>query len=229
VISCPSVVVKGAYLVDGAVVRPATTTSRTAPVKTCPFCAEQVQDAAKVCKHCHRSIVEEASAPPFAANSHLAAVLQDPRASLYPKAPFGARFLAWILDCLVVGVPVALATGFILLAFLAGPLVGVPIAILVGLPVAVWALYYQFTKDGRGNGQSVGKKSMGLMVVHLQTNNPCSRGQSALRALVQCGLNLIPYLGWLIEPGVTVAAAGGRRLGDHAAGTQVIPVASYHR
>jgi uncharacterized RDD family membrane protein YckC len=65
---------------------------------------------------------------------------------------------------------------------------------------------------------------MGLMVVHLPTNLPCDRGQSAIRYLVMCALGLVPYVGWLVEPIVTLVAAGGRRLGDTAAGTQVIRV-----
>jgi uncharacterized RDD family membrane protein YckC len=68
---------------------------------------------------------------------------------------------------------------------------------------------------------------MGLMVVHLPSNQPCDRGQSAIRYLVMFLLNLVPYLGWLIEPVVLLAAAGGRRLGDSAAGTQVIRTADY--
>ena len=70
-------------------------------------------------------------------------------------------------------------------------------------------------------------KVTGLMVVHLQSSQPCTRGQSALRYLVLFLLNLVPYVGWLIEPIVTLAAAGGRRLGDVAAGTQVIRAADH--
>ena len=65
------------------------------------------------------------------------------------------------------------------------------------------------------------------MVVHLETNAPCNRAQSALRQLVMAGTNVIPYIGWLVEPVAAMAADGGRRLGDHAAGTQVIAVESY--
>jgi uncharacterized RDD family membrane protein YckC len=67
------------------------------------------------------------------------------------------------------------------------------------------------------------------MVVHLPTNQPCTTGQSALRYLVIFLCNLVPYVGWLIEPIVTLAAAGGRRLGDQAAGTQVIEASAYRR
>jgi uncharacterized RDD family membrane protein YckC len=67
------------------------------------------------------------------------------------------------------------------------------------------------------------------MVVHLQTNLPCNRGQSALRYLVLFLFSLVPYIGWLVEPIVTLSAAGGRRLGDSAAGTQVIMATDYRQ
>ena len=103
------------------------------------------------------------------------------------------------------------------------------IGLVGGVPAAAWAGYYGFIKDGLGRGQSIGKKKMRLMVVHLQSNAPCSKSQSALRALVMTGLHLIPYLGWLVEPVLVMAAAGGRRLGDQAAGTQVIAADLYRR
>jgi uncharacterized RDD family membrane protein YckC len=148
-------------------------------------------------------------------------------AALHPRAPLGARFVAAILDGLVGLVPLGVSGGATALAFAAD---STALGVLFGLALAAafgWAIYYSFTKDGRPGGQSIGKKAMGLMVVHLPTNQPCNRSQSAVRYLVLFGLNLIPYVGWLVEPVVTLAAAGGRRLGDSAAGTQVVAVGDY--
>src|SRR4030095_15927483 len=83
-----------------------------------------------------------------------------------------------------------------------------------------WALYYSFAKDGHAGGQSIGKKQVGLMVVNLATNQPCSRIESGSRTIVMVVLGAIPFFGFLIEPIVALAANDGRRLGDRLAGTQ---------
>lgn len=164
--------------------------------------------------------------PRFPANSYAAEVLTGGAVALYPKAPLGNRFIAALLDTLISSVP----AWILVMATIGASQVSGVLAFTVGIVAGVavlWAIYYSFAKDGRPGGQSIGKKTMGLMVVHLPTNQPCSTGQSALRNLVLLGLNLIPYVGWLVEPVVTLAAAGGRRLGDSAAGTQVIAVGDY--
>jgi uncharacterized RDD family membrane protein YckC len=166
-------------------------------------------------------------APPFSGNSYAAEVLTGAGAgTLYPKAPLGGRFLAALVDGLVL-VPAGILWVAVVAAGAGG---STALAVVLGLAAfaaSLWAFFYAFTKDGRPGGQSIGKKMMGLMVVHLQTNQPCSRGQSALRYLVMFLLNLVPYIGWLIEPIVLLSAAGGRRLGDSAAGTQVIEATAY--
>jgi uncharacterized RDD family membrane protein YckC len=128
-----------------------------------------------------------------------------------------------------VTVPVGLLWVMVVAAFAAGSTVVGVLLSVAAVAGSIWALYYSFTKDGRPGGQSIGKKTMGLMVVHLQTNQPCTRGQSALRYLVLFLFNLVPYIGWLVEPIVTLSAAGGRRLGDSAAGTQVIKATDYRQ
>jgi uncharacterized RDD family membrane protein YckC len=143
----------------------------------------------------------------------------------YPKARLGARLLAWIIDGLVAGVPAAIITA---IGFAVTPRRGFsPLGVIAMLLGIGWILYYSFAKDGWDGGQSVGKKALDLMVVDIRTNQPGTVGQSALRALVLFLLNLIPGLGWLIEPIVVLASENGRRLGDLAAGTQVIDLASY--
>jgi uncharacterized RDD family membrane protein YckC len=184
----------------------------------CPYCAEDVPVAAAICKHCQQSLVptHPVSGPPGSV------------VSLYPKAPFDRRLLATLLDaaiaCAPLGVAGMVAAG---VAWIGSGGVAIVLGILIGGPAFLWAAYYGFVKDGQPRGQSIGKKKLGLMVVHLPTNAPCSRSQSALRQLVMAGTNLVPYLGWLVEPIVALAADGGRRLGDYAADTQVIAVESY--
>jgi uncharacterized RDD family membrane protein YckC len=92
---------------------------------------------------------------------------------------------------------------------------------------AIAAVAYGLVKDGLPVGQSLGKRATGLMVVHLDSNRPCSIGQSAVRTLVLLFSNVVPVLGWLVEPIFVIATADRRRLGDRAAGTQVIRAADY--
>jgi uncharacterized RDD family membrane protein YckC len=140
----------------------------------------------------------------------------------YMKAPFGPRLLAYIVDGIVsvgaIAITIALAStvlrnnGFIGFAVVAS---------------VIWAFFYGFTKDGREGGQSIGKEMLNLMVVNTTTNQPCSMGESALRALVLFAVNLVPIFGWIIEPIFALADPDGRRLGDRAANTQVIRTSDY--
>jgi uncharacterized RDD family membrane protein YckC len=148
-----------------------------------------------------------------------------PGRRLYVKANFGARLLAYLIDLLVSIAPVTIISVFVAVSGMINR--QMPMSVILIVASALWTIWYSFTKDGREGGQSIGKDMMDLMVVHTETNTPCTMGQSALRALVLGAVNLIPVVGWLIEPIMAIAAEDGRRLGDRAAGTQVIPVNSY--
>lgn len=145
-------------------------------------------------------------------------------ASRYPPAPLGPRVGACLLDTLVAFacfLP-ALAVYAVQGEADAGLLFG---ALVIG--GAGGALVYSFVKDGMEGGASLGKRAVGLMVVHLATNQPCSGSRSALRTLIWNVTNFVPLVGWLIEPVTAMVSADRRRLGDHAAGTQVIRAADY--
>lgn len=202
----------------------------------CPLCAEAIQDAAVFCKHCHQPLTP-ASNP---TSSEQRPTVLAPNIALgggagtvsptYAKAPFGSRVLASLFDTLIGAGPLVAVVTMLAVAAVAGSAeAAVGVGIVIGIPAFAWAIWYGFSKDGRPDGQSIGKKSMGLMVVHLPTRAPCSRGQSAIRALVMTGLSFVPYIGWLVEPVIALAATDGRRLGDKAADTQVVEARAFEQ
>jgi uncharacterized RDD family membrane protein YckC len=142
----------------------------------------------------------------------------------YPKAGIGARFLASIIDS-VVGIFMPIMASVIGIASAHGKMNPVNVVLLISS--IVWAIYYNFTKDGHDEGRSIGKRAMGLRVVNIKTNKPCSMGESSLRAVMLMVLNMVPLVGGLIEPLAILIQRDGRRVGDKVAGTQVIDTRLY--
>lgn len=170
-----------------------------------------------------------------------------PKSPVYTKAPLFRRFVASFIDGMIFGIPYFI--GVILLVmvypeilvkaypsifadFPTEPVIYDPDdrtkAILIGLVLLLIGLFYDLMKDGFGRGQSWGKRAMDLMVVDLKTNKPCTKNKSLVRNLILIGLNLVPYIGWLIEPIAVLADDDGRRLGDKAAGVMVIQTSEYN-
>jgi uncharacterized RDD family membrane protein YckC len=148
----------------------------------------------------------------------------------YGRAPLGRRVRAFLLDLLVAFLPL-----FIIFVLVGDGLISghleTPIdtlrLFLFFAGAAAWAVGYTFAKDGRADGQSIGKKYYGLMVVNVDTNQPCTTRESIRRQVELFFLLLLPMVGWLIEPAVVLLSEDGRRLGDRAAHTQVIAVEEY--
>lgn len=135
------------------------------------------------------------------------------------KAPIGLRFVASMVDGFVAGLPCIPAYIFFLLGVRNESTLTMNLFI-AGLFYLI-SLVYSFIKDGF-NGQSVGKRLVGLAVINLNDNSMCSYGRSALRCLISSLICLIPIAGWLIEPIMVLATRDGRRLADKAANTQVV-------
>lgn len=159
----------------------------------------------------------------------------------YPRAPWGKRALAFIIDSLIAGLLTTLLFALLVYVmfmyltyqqpkFLEGAsefLFYIYIAITVFS--MIWLSIYSLVRDGVYQGQSMGKLICGLMVVNVEKNKPCNLIGSILRNLpgfatvliafgfVYCSFILLP-----VEPIATLAHEKGLRLGDRWAKTQVI-------
>ncbi len=163
----------------------------------------------------------------------------------YPKATIGKRILAYLIDVLIAGIPMIILIPVSVIPYLsyarynsnlssapnALMLVLMVVAIIIG---AGWAFFYSLLRDGFGAGQSWGKRICGLMVVNLNTNEPCTKVQSLVRnifALLFSGaLSWIPVvngLSSLVEPIVALVHDQGQRVGDMVGNTQVIDLEYY--
>lgn len=165
----------------------------------------------------------------------------------YNKAPLGKRFLAIFIDILII-------TGYFIISYLISLrllISSIPyyytnsysalelyfnqgnikdnietnwyivFIIFVLLP----PLLYFLIKDGLGQGHSLGKRIVGLQVICLKNNIPCTKSKSCLRNLILLLLSiiaLIPFMGWFVELIAVIANKDGKRLGDMIAKTQVI-------
>lgn len=137
------------------------------------------------------------------------------------KAPIGLRLVASIVDSIISSLPCIPAVIFALLGDRNGPLSTV--YLLIAALFYLTSLVYTFIKDGF-NGQSIGKRIVGLAVINIYDNSRCSFGRSALRCLITILVGLIPIAGCLIEPIMVLASNDGRRLADKAADTQVVKI-----
>ena len=152
----------------------------------------------------------------------------------YSKAPLGRRYLAVLVDVFISAGPALTGVAFLVAAMSAISMVersriiayaAMPMMLsgyLFMLVGVIWFLIYSFLKDAWRNGPSFGKRLCGLMVVDLKTNKPCTRRQSAIRAI-----GLFLPLTQTLDPILVLQDPEGRRVGDHLAGTQVIAAADY--
>ena len=155
-------------------------------------------------------------------------------AEIYDTAPIGRRFLAYLLD------------GFITLLFFIPSLILIldyfielytygsismyvynSSKIIFGFLLLFLPFSYSLIKDGLGNGQSYGKRALNLMVINVNSNNPCSKSNSAGRNIMFSIISCVPYIGYFIEIIMVFANPEGRKISDLVAGTQVIDANVY--
>lgn len=130
----------------------------------------------------------------------------------YSIAGLGERILAYLIDSLII----ASITIVIVLVFVfSGTLDSSPyMIILATIPTFFYHLFFEITMDG----QSIGKKMMGIKVVKMN-GSQATLGAYLLRWIVR-PIDIFLYGGIAI---LCISIGGkGQRLGDMAAGTTVI-------
>jgi uncharacterized RDD family membrane protein YckC len=100
-----------------------------------------------------------------------------------PRASFGRRLVAIILDGIIIGVVV-------LVCYLISRVLADIVAILLTLG------YYTYF-EGSGSGQTVGKKLLGIRVIDFSAGGPIGYGRGFVRQLARILSGLVCYLGYL--------------------------------
>lgn len=140
----------------------------------------------------------------------------------YALAGPGSRFAAFLIDsAILIGVVLALLIVFLLLAVsgLPVPLLPATLAILVLIIFAVVWGYFVFF-EGFRDGQTPGKKRVGLRVVH-EGGFPLSVRGAVIRNLLRI-VDMQPLPSWAVGGAFIVLHPRAQRLGDMAAGTIVV-------
>jgi uncharacterized RDD family membrane protein YckC len=130
----------------------------------------------------------------------------------YPAASLGDRILAYFIDTLII-IAYVIACALIMdMINLNSTAIGVSV---ISIPILLYHLLFEIFMDG----QSPGKKQMGIKVVKLD-GSPGTIGSYIIRWLIRIiEINLMSGAVAMIA----IAAGGkGQRLGDIAAGTAVV-------
>lgn len=150
---------------------------------------------------------------------------QTPNTHPYPKCDIGKRLVAGFIDRVIATVFFIPSVIILIVAF-DSPFMFAPL-LLVSILLMFAPVVYFLVKDGMGVGQSWGKQIMGLMVVELTTNQPCTKLKSAARNGLLLLMNAVIGVGWLVEVIFIFADKSGQRVGDHASSTMVIDTNEY--
>ncbi|CAN5525293.1 hypothetical protein BH20ACT23_BH20ACT23_13830 [soil metagenome] len=155
-----------------------------------------------------------------------------------PRANFGQRLLAYILDFIITAVPLVIIFG-LLGGFdpdnysNSGEVTGGPLAdgalgiTLVGVAVSI---AYFTLLEGTNSGQTLGKKALSIRVISQQTGGPIGYGRALGRNAVRTLPTQVPVIGWiwgLLDALWMLWDKEKQTLHDKASKTVVAPVEAY--
>jgi uncharacterized RDD family membrane protein YckC len=106
-----------------------------------------------------------------------------------PRANFGQRLVAFIIDVVIVSVALFVLVG---IAFAIDDSLGVIAYILAIIAGAVYFAYF----EGSPSGQTVGKKAVSIRVVDFNTGGPLGFGRGLIRWVARIPSQIVCYLGY---------------------------------
>ena len=107
-----------------------------------------------------------------------------------PRANFGQRLVAWLIDVVVVVIGLGILVG---VAAAIDETLGV-IAYFLG--IAGVFLYYAYF-EGSPSGQTIGKKALKIRVIDFNTGRPLGFGRGLIRSVARIPSQFLCYLGYL--------------------------------
>jgi uncharacterized RDD family membrane protein YckC len=151
----------------------------------CAKCGNELPEGAKYCPVCGTAVsTEEASATPV-----------TPFASGLKLAFWGERFVAWLIEVVIIGVVVGILGLFVSLSWWSGWPIWIPFFNVNG----IFLFLYWMLMDG-AYGQSFGKMIMRIKVTRLD-GSQIGMGTAALESVGKAFLlPLDCLLGWLLYP-----------------------------
>jgi uncharacterized RDD family membrane protein YckC len=134
-------------------------------------------------------------------------IAQQPGWTGQPLASWGSRLGAYLIDALILIVPIVVLT-IIVVAIAAGSDTGAVVTGILGF-LAYLAIAFVYApvlmaREGPNNGQTWGKQMLGIRVVR-DTGEPMSFGWAALREIAVKGLavtiasSIIPIIPWFLN------------------------------
>ena len=149
-----------------------------------------------------------------------------------PLASWGSRFAAWLIDLMILLVPVIVFTVIIVAAAAGSDSAAWVTGILGFFAYLVALLLYApllMMREGEHNGQTLGKQALGIRVVR-DNGEAMGFGWAALREIVVKGFlvafagAIIPFLPWLLDNLWPLWDSENRAVHDMIVSTHVVQV-----